>query len=93
MKPRDAAHQRYLDSEPNQLGAAETEIPPQTVYFKNYDLDAADSLEGLTEEHIWLRGVSIPRILITMIRQLNHRNEKLHMRLSKVEQQLAELKR
>ena len=76
MKPRDAAHQRYLYSEPMELASAETELPPQTIFY-----DHNVSLEGLTEEHLWLGGVSTPRIIMELTR-----------RLSKVEQQLAELK-
>ena len=77
MKPRDAAHQRYLATEPNQLGAANTELPAQTVFY-----DHNVSLEGLTEEHLWLGGVSTPRVIMELTR-----------RLLEAEQQLAELKR
>ena len=77
MKPRDAAHQRYLASEPTKLGAANTELPAQTVFY-----DHNVSLEGLTEEHLWLGGVSTPRVIMELTR-----------RLLDAEQQLAELKR
>lgn len=77
MKPRDAAHQRYLDSEPTELASAETELPPVSTFY-----DHNVSLEGLTEEHLWLGGVSTPRIIMELTR-----------RLLEAEQQLAELKR
>jgi hypothetical protein len=77
MKPRDEAHQRYLDTEPTELASAETELPLQTVFY-----DHNVSLEGLTEEHLWLGGVSTPRVIMELTR-----------RLLEAEQQLAELKR
>ena len=77
MKVRDAAHQRYLDSEPRHLGATKTELGPQTI---SYDHNVC--LEGLTEEHLWLGGVSTPRIIMELTR-----------RLLEAEQQIAELKK
>ena len=72
MKARDEAHQRYLDTEPTELASAETELPPVSTFY-----DPNVSLEEMTEEHLWLGGVSTPRIIMELTR-----------RLLKVEQQL-----
>jgi len=75
MKARDAAHQRYLDREPTNLGAAETEIGPQRVFY-----DPNVPLEKLTEEHLWLGGSSLPKTIFRLI-----------TRLLKSEKRIAEL--
>ena len=74
---RDAAHAAYRASEPQALGAAKTDIPPQRVHYK-----ANIPIEAMTTDYLLLGGGNIFKILPEIIQ-----------RLAKAEAKIAQLEK
>ena len=62
---RDAAHAAYRASEPQALGVAKTDIPPQRVHYK-----AGIPIDTMTTDYLLLGGGNIFKILPEVIQRL-----------------------
>ena len=62
---RDAAHATYRASEPQALGAAKADIPPQRVFYK-----ADIPIEAMTTDYLLLGNGNIFKILPEIIQRL-----------------------
>ena len=74
---RDAAHAAYRASEPQVLGVAKTDIPPQRVHYKT-----GVPIDAMTTDYLLLGGGNIFKILPEIIQ-----------RLAKAEAKIAQLEK